>query len=496
MTTALPIIPEPPPTFSKGAVPKGVGKWFAIKRGQQSGPWDDADLLAKLQSGEFHERTFVWRATMEKWVRFNEISALSDVLDKYRDWLKTQDEPTRVVDNPLSEVGRVHKGPKDNSFSEIPQVRPSRVMSLESLQPGALADDLYDGLGTPSIDIRKAREVQPEEPEIRSRSERARIASESRKKVQRQQGQPAFVADEGDWPSSEAFTTEQAIRYDEYDDITDIDDQVSPVKEFSVMAQRMGSSMHKRNMIKLGALIGGGVLVVGGIVAALMLGRADDELAREISVIEERTYDGKPRVVKEDPRKFIPMPKSTILESDKYQGGPSGHPSYADKGQGDARRSNAEGRQSPEVSDYPSVKRPDAPKLAELDPTVRNNFKRYGGLIDSKRTDTEPVVEVKPSTLNQMNGKKLDNKFWNEFFQRKMKKFSECKYQAVRPTDLPVRLALSFKIDSSGALSSINVSAVDGANDNGINRCVRSVIQEWQFPAQDESSTFKTTLSL
>lgn len=53
--------------------------WFYAKNGQQQGPVTDADLSAKVASGEIRADTLVWRAGMPEWKTYREVAGVTPV---------------------------------------------------------------------------------------------------------------------------------------------------------------------------------------------------------------------------------------------------------------------------------------------------------------------------------------------------------------------------------------------------------------------------------
>ena len=56
-------------------------EWFAVKDGEQTGPWSLDRLLLALRTSEIDRRTFVWHSGAEEWRRVEELEAISAFQD-------------------------------------------------------------------------------------------------------------------------------------------------------------------------------------------------------------------------------------------------------------------------------------------------------------------------------------------------------------------------------------------------------------------------------
>jgi len=50
-----------------------VTDWYYSRQGQRLGPIEEADFHQKIESGEIHQETFVWRKGMENWQKYGEL---------------------------------------------------------------------------------------------------------------------------------------------------------------------------------------------------------------------------------------------------------------------------------------------------------------------------------------------------------------------------------------------------------------------------------------
>jgi len=50
-----------------------VTDWYYSREGQRLGPIEEADFHQKIESGEIHRETFVWRQGMESWQKYGEL---------------------------------------------------------------------------------------------------------------------------------------------------------------------------------------------------------------------------------------------------------------------------------------------------------------------------------------------------------------------------------------------------------------------------------------
>ncbi len=375
-------------------------------------------------------------------------------------------------------------------------------------QTGARADELFLDLSRPTMDLRMAQEVQPEEPPMLARQRRT---------AQRPQPVPvspqpqshddesplfpdAFVAPEAAWPNfgdgAGIASIHAAIPAAAVGEAS-VDPHVG-VREFSVMVRRLGKQMRTRNLVKVVVLCCASVLLVGGLVAYLVFARPEGDL-REMSEVATSTpvtrYDApanRPKVARE-------LPKASILENLDGPAKVAAAAAHVRPGiEGTGTVTAVGGTGGTEIPYTPPPPPPPAaPKLAQIDPTARQDAQRYGSLLGTEALQRQDApTDIKPRTLTQMPKSTLSPQVMNDFLDKKHKRFVECKAAMKVPTDVPVKVGLSFDVGSDGRIANVQVVPKDGIRDGNLNTCIRSVVLEWAFPAQDESTTYRTILSL
>lgn len=168
-TGALPSIPTDR-TAAQAAADRRKDTWFAIRKGRRVGPLTSDKIGALLRDGRLHERSFVWRPTMPAWTRMVQVPELSQVVSEFNDWKASQYDRTVVQPPPKSDTPTPVSNASMGTPPPVPPDAsdPSFAGAPRSTAPAGsdMVDSLYSGISRPAIDIRKAHEVQPEEPEI------------------------------------------------------------------------------------------------------------------------------------------------------------------------------------------------------------------------------------------------------------------------------------------------------------------------------------------
>ncbi|NOZ00865.1 MAG: DUF4339 domain-containing protein [Deltaproteobacteria bacterium] len=541
-TGALPQIPT-----ERSAAKAGAGKrknaWFAIRKGKRIGPMHRDRIIQLLREGHLHERSFMWRPTMPSWLRMNKVPELQELVTGFTEWKAGQYDRTVVrsvgsAQTPTPSRSAPGQSPPplpdessgSISFADAPRVAPTG---------DEVVDSLYSGISQPSIDIRKAHEVQPEEPEIPDADEppplpatpAPSVAPETTPAGQQTETAPSdddlFPTDDDETSSSAEFfnkaqvlpagrwppashddtqgrvaTGEQAIRFGEAAAA-----QAAPppkggpatdtrLEDFSVMV-RLSRQGRKHKAAVLGTL---GVLIVGGIGLALYLALTSDPVdlgigsheSGAVPVFKQKLY----AVIKHEPEKQ-PRPDPVMSNSKRrvFSGAPR-HASSKNADGGQLRKPAAI-RPNEASSSYAAPDDPIPVTLGKIDPHAQAEFKRYAGILSNDSAHRqETTVDVKPHTMTKMPKHNFDKSGMDAFLATKMRKFSDCKRRMTRRTDMPVKVGLSFSIGLDGRVRNIQVDQAGGEMDEGLDACIRRVVGGWAFPPPDEAATYKSTLLL
>lgn len=500
-TGALPAVPT--------VMPAAKETWFAIRRGQRLGPFTREEVFEQLAAGELHERSFLWRPTMAAWTRLNEISELTNLLESYR-----QSRPTPHPEpgssrpaSPPSPRGEVVGGagedsdmppslpPRPLGVAPIRQARTSSVRSHAVQQEPV--DALFSHISRPLIDLRKAREVQPEEPEIPEaapyRAHSSGLAPVTEPTAQtRAETTPsdgfasaeekrffsrAFVLPSEAWPQTGGPGVAPAEEPAVPKPLGAKSVQEAPrLQDFSVIVRltRLG---RRRTLIVFGSL-SVLVVVVIGLVLYWSFSAGPAELS--LAVREDADVPRFQQTLYTVPRRSKPEDTPTSVQSDEKR------PSTE-------RVSGSRGSRPAPIR----VPEPTVAKAPEVDPVLSAEFQRYAGLLgDGNNTRIETMVDVKPRTLTEMPKHRLDREGMDAFLASKMRKFSDCKARMKRKTDLPVKVVLGFSVGLDGKVRDVVVEQAAGPRDEGLDECIRRIVSGWAFPPPDEEASVRTTLLL
>jgi hypothetical protein len=509
---------------SSGPVPRAEDPWFAIRRGQRIGPFTSAGLEEQLRSGALHDRSFVWRPTMAAWTRMNQVEALAAMLASFRAWAESQQERTVVQPMPERPAGAPSPGsveappvPADASApsAEVARSEPSRHI----LPPpgGDLVDALYSGISQPALDLRKAAEVQPEEPPLPAHpswheapvarprpaaGEPAPVSADlSPASIALGEGDHGFfgrtvVAPEAHWPhgpASDALLFPDVTRAPDAEIHLEAPGRPAPqhpstnLQEFSLLI-RLGQRSRRNVFIALGA-IGGTVVVTIGVLVGLSVGGEPEapvaEKAEEPAMTAEMSYQKRAEPTWRTEYAAAPPLETWIQKPQAARPArPDGVPAAGAPGS-NGTSALTKGAAEPQLE-----------KLGKIDAGARTEFQRYAGLLSNDaQKPAEATVDVKPKTITEMPKSTLTKSGMDAFMNTKMRRFSECKGRMTRPTDMPVKVGLSFSISAEGRVGDIVVDQ-SGSRDDGLDGCIRRIVAGWAFPPPDEPSTFKTTLLL
>jgi len=440
----------------------------------------------------------------------NQVSELSLIVSDFDQWKATQYDKTIMKPPPPT--------PKEASSPDTPPPLPSYSGPPSGVIDGDVVDSLYSRISQPSIDIRKANEIQPEEPEIPDPEpthvpdtvEREPSGDEDLFPTEGQaSSEPqkfftkAFTLPAERWPSEPGGDKpprrpepgEHAISFGEAADAVPAAQPAggravdTRLEDFSVMV-RLSRKGRKHKALVLGVL---GTVLVAGIGAVLYLtlisGPVDLGLGlRENTIIphfEQRLYNVVRDPVEEQQEIDSAVGAGTRKRSPRQMAHTRLHsPSPI--------RANETGAGS-----LDGPRGPAAVALGKIDPGAAEAFKRYAGLIENGSVKRrEKTIDVKPKTMTDMPEHSMTKDGMDAFLSTKMRKFSDCKRRMSHPTDMPVKVGLNFNIGMDGRVGNILVDQHDADRDEGLDSCIRRVVGGWAFPPPDETTTFKTTLLL
>ncbi len=466
------------------AKPPEAESWFAIRRGQRIGPFTRSQLLEALRDGTLHERSFLWRPTMEAWTRLNQIPELKDVLDALVGSRPPSPAPVSApVPPPLPQESTPEAPPPLPAHRESPRARTEPV------------DTLFSDISRPAIDLRKAYEVQPEEPEIpdappprppvateRPVVESAPPASSevsptglATSSAEKRFFTRAFVLPQAEWPAAPSAEPEPAPEPARKGPSKEPQPRL---RDFSVMF-RLTRRSRRRTLAIFGSL-GLVVVAVIGLVLYWSFSAGPAELG--IALKEEGSGPTFRQTLYTVPRKE--------RQDDSVSEGPS-------KPQQKRRTISRPSGNAASSAARTAIPEATLAKAPEVDPALDAEFQRYAGILSSGNgARTEAVVDVKPRTLTEMPKHRFDESGMDAFLASKMKKFADCKARMRRKTDLPVKVVLGFTVGLDGKVHDIVVEQAAGPRDDALDDCIRRVVSGWAFPPPEEEATVRTTLLL
>lgn len=443
MTSQVPAIPKEEPI-------KGEELWFAIKRGRQIGPFTLSQLKEHIFSGYLHERSFVWRPTMSAWSRINQVPELSFILEEYKD--KTQ----------ITSVPTPMKGDSDSASFLQAQVEPTSYPQETTI------DQLYSQISVPTIDIRKAKEVPPDDIVSKPSFTQISVAPEPSTSLYSQSTphkEEQFVPQEISPQRTESSSWRYAPSADE-----------SGAREFSVM-------MHIERLSRKSLWSSLWVIVV---IAVVTIGLGSGLYwAISSDVMKEWIF---PKTEEPPPQEIEEKPKETPKQEQK--------PVVVDSKPTEVTKQKIHKPKTEQQTDDSA--QPNS-KQVKIDPTVKAEVQKYASLLEMGALNREEVkVDVKPKTITDMpKATPLTKDGMDVFLAKKGRKFADCKARMTTQGLGPVKVILSFTIQPTGRVTNILVEQIGGVRDEVLEGCIRNIVKEWAFPAQEgEPITYKTTLVL
>lgn len=451
--------------------------WFAIKRGQRLGPFLSSDLLRLLSEGTLHERSFVWRPTMSAWTRLIEVPELAEVLRQFR---ANSHQPP-----PLPPEARTTSETRKDPWHEqtapfFPGAAPS-VLEQDAHEqtagffpdalPGAHMDpDDTDPMPFQDGDVDL---FAPMQPDLAETAEEVRFFDDPKPMLPQARQEPAVVPPPPE-TAQELDTSSQTA-----------------IPDFSVL-MRIGQNTRRRLFIWLG--LAGVALVVLVLVFLFLFARHDPSnvLAGGESEpsVGEAALPTQRQEVPETPEQR--MAREREIEARRQEDAAR----FRLPSVGAPRAAAVETPVAPSSPTAAVMRNP--PSVGTLDRGTQEDFARYGKLLDTGTVKRDDVsMEVKPKVLTDMPKQDLASKGgMDQFMSGKLRKFADCKARMTKPTDLPVKVGLSFDIDEQGRVGGIVVDQQGGSRDEGLDRCVRHIVGSWAFPSSGESIRYKTTLML
>lgn len=244
------------PTKRAGSPDNGgtaTGGWLVMIGGRRAGPMTVEEIRLRHAAGEIDGRTLAWRPTLPQWQRIQDLN------------LGIVEPGTGPVRDPES------RPPPSRPASDTP----------------ALADGLFGDLSVPAIDLRRAAEVQPEEPLWHSRVQRRPApASDLPPDLPEPAGPGASAAG----PATVLATSWPApMRRGETEPASNASDVPEPtgrptatfrppdVHDFGAMLQGIQRRERRRRVARVAAILVAALVLLGGVAtgAALWLGRVD-----------------------------------------------------------------------------------------------------------------------------------------------------------------------------------------------------------------------------
>jgi len=508
--------PPPPPV----PVPE---TWFALRKGVRLGPFDRETLLRQLQEGELLPSSFVWRPTMPSWQRMEGIPELARVLRDFLEGAKRAPAPPVSPATPPPPPSRTPapstvpdaaspREPGPAAPEETPPPLPARAR--EAVRPsigatgsppsGRLADELFVDLSRPTIDLRRAAEIQPEEPEQKPRQRLRTPSSQSPRPAP--PPSPVPPAPEASPPAGSPHSDFSPLFPDPWPQsgdgpVPDLVLQVAPraqvpavldphvgVRDFSVMVRHLGRKDRRRNLYF--AIAAGGLLVLGSgslLAWVFLSGPKGGALPIEEVASHAPHYEAPP------PQAHRPreLPRISLLEQ-------PAEPSPA----GGGVRSRPSASEAPPAAggriDTPQPTPPPPALPAIVDEEARKDTARYGTLIaraEGGHREADTPVEA-PKTLETIPRTRMSQQLMNEFLEKKHRRFEACKSQMKKPQEGQILVGIAFEVTPAGQVQNVRVVPKDGVWDGNLTRCIRDVILEWAFPPQPETLFYQTNLML
>lgn len=522
-----PDLPPPPPSALRVAE-----TWYALRKGVRIGPFDREGLLRQLQEGQVLPSSFVWRPTMASWQRLEGVPELADLLRTFLEGSKRAPSPppapvvppeppagpppppSRTPGPPPLPPAAARKGPVAESREETPPPLPPPPRETGRPFPGVpevptggrLADDLFLDLSRPTIDLRRAAEIQPEEPEQLPRQRLRPVSSQAPRPAMPPPlppvpPSPPLAADSvssgemplfpDEWMGSDGsgepgMVVQVAPRVQ----VPAAPDPHMGVRDFSVMIRHLGRKDRRRNLTF--AIAAGGVLLAagGGLFAWIWFSPPKGgALPIEESASHAPRFETPSAPESRRPRE---LPRISLLES-------PGEPLPANEA-ARSRSPNPEAAPSGAgVRVEPPSKPPAPPPLpASVDEEVRKDTARYGSLIaraEGGRREEAPMADA-PKTLETIPRTRMNQELMNQFLEKKHRKFEACKSQMKKPHEGQILVGIAFEVTATGQVQNVQVVPKNGVWDGNLTRCIRDVILEWAFPPQPETLFYQTSLML
>jgi hypothetical protein len=438
----------PRPTTQTGALPatpepelRHQDTWYAVKKGERVGPFKKEEILGLLLDGTLHERSFVWRPTMPAWKRMGDVPELSTIMEQFLEQQRKQHE-TRDTDTPppLPETQK--------EFAKAPEVGRATAETV---------DKLFSQISTPQIDLRKASEVQPDEPD---RSAPSQVEpTQAPKDARRTFFGRVLVLDETKWPETpsvlkEAQKTPSVLRR-----------EAPKLSEFSVL-MRLSEASRKRAIVTYTI----GVFFLGALVGAVMFfvfSKSPAERANRTMGFKrgEPTFE---QVLYTVPKETSVVEEQTAQQPEKVA--PS----------------------KPKPVEKPEVRQshPTTSKLtvAEVEPELKNEFERYSALMqtsDEKLNPSQVVADFKPKTVTELPSRVITSESIENIFKLNWKRLASCKLLATRYRDTTMKVLIQFVVGKDGEIRDLAVEQEGGFLEEKVLQCIARNIKALRFPAQD-----------
>lgn len=516
--------------------PGASDSWYITIMGQRQGPLTRIAILELLTSKKITNRTFVWRAPMGSWVRLRDLAELADLVaeaeqidrnenektvmarlpDFTRDRSPSVSRPANPFDNPDEFNSNASGTSPTSSTGFNPPVPPVgeagsghrktwvKQLADQKSEPAPvaaekrdLADELFKGLDSPRIDIRRASEIQDEEPLIVPMAQRRQGRHTTQvHDPDKTQVTWAYHDDESIIPPT-PHPTESALQ----------------LHELGHLANKMDSA-HRRKLLTM--WIVGGILALvatGSVIAAVMYFSPEKP---NTSIKPQALKSGVNTTTNTKPveKKVRALPDTAILktlnEQDEVQitegtdvikvpgrvdGAPQhNHPAPANALAADGTLPAKAPGAATDLLVEPKV-RTSTQELARVNSDVKVEYAKYGKLLESGTGHVDKEVKVEPKTVSGMGNQQMDTKKINDFFLGKMGQFRGCRASMSRQVDSTIDINLSFILMKSGQISNLVIVPV-GVHDPKLVQCMKSIVAGWIFPQQGMDTEFRTKFGI
>lgn len=492
----------PVPHVTPHPVPekKVLEHWYAIKKGEKIGPLTLDNMRDLFLGGQIHERSFVWKPQMKGWTRLKEIPELKEFLEEVSQKKKLVERDKTVVDEEIVQRAQKLMKEKEPVREEIKEKSPA-PHRIETKQV-EIVEDLWAYLREPEKLQKESAEIKKEEIVEKEKKGEDIIADTT---TEKKFFSTAFALEEREVPKvEEKFfpeisiseekkgDKEEAIRLADLSPVKDLrakkpskKEIKSLIQEFSVMI-RLERKTKKQKFIFAGV----GILLVAVISFIVIKIQEESELRSREMAEEYRTelykkgklkrglYEIENESVENNQSEKRKIPEKEVKEFVKRKEKPKEN-NYV----------------KPEnLHDGGPLKKEE--KSPAISPELKEKYAFYSDMLNGISLKKDEVkLEVKPQTTVKKDTSTLTPEGINDFLAQKFKKFADCKRRSKYKSPYPVKIILTFTVNSDGRVDKVNVEE-SGMQDEPLNACLKGIIQTWIFPSINEPITFKRIIML